>query len=79
MANGHLTTWISFNHRYSRCISWVTWFSFTRPIPSMGALQISLYSWYPLTTLDTVNACTIILVAPPFCSARDDKINDYGF
>ena len=45
-------------------------------IPSMGALQISLYSWYPLTTLDTVNVCTIILVAPPFCSARDDN---YGF
>ena len=28
--------------------------------PSMGALQTSLYSWYPHTTLDTANACTIL-------------------
>ena len=48
-------------------------------IPSLGILQVSLYLWYPLTTLDTVNACTIILIAPPFCSARDDKISDYEF
>ena len=35
-------------------------------VPSMGALQTSLYSWYPLTTLDTVNACTIFVhVVPP--------------
>ena len=41
-------------------------------VPSMGALQTSLYSWYPLTTLNIVNACTI------FCGTHDDKINDHG-
>ena len=41
-------------------------------VPSMGALQTSLYSWYPLTTLNIVNACTI------FRGTRDDEINDCG-
>ena len=31
-------------------------------VPSMGGLQTSLYLWYPLTTLDIVNACTIFVV-----------------
>ena len=36
-------------------------------VPSMGALQTSLYSWYhPLTTLDTINLCTILIVPPVF-------------
>ena len=35
----------------------------------LGAFETSLYSWYPLTTLDTANARTIC----------DDKINDCGF
>ena len=41
-------------------------------VPSMGVVQTSLYSWYPLTTLYIVNACTI------FRGTRDDKINDRG-
>ena len=41
-------------------------------VPSMGALQTSLYSWYPLTTLNIVNVCTI------FRGTRDDEINDCG-
>ena len=41
-------------------------------IPSMGALQTSLYLWYPLTTLNIVNAYTI------FRCTRDDEINDCG-
>ena len=41
-------------------------------VPSMGTLQTSLYSWYPLTTLNIVNACTI------FRGTRNDKINDCG-
>ena len=28
-------------------------------LPSTGVLQIVLYSWYPLTTLDITNTCTI--------------------
>ena len=39
---------------------------------SMGALQMSLYSWYPLTILNIVNACTI------FRGTRDVEINDCG-
>ena len=31
-------------------------------VPSMGALQTFLYSWYPLTTLNIVNTCTIFVV-----------------
>ena len=41
-------------------------------VPSMGALQTSLYSWYPLTTLNTVNSCII------FHGIRDNKINNCG-
>ena len=39
-------------------------------VPSMGVLQMFLYSWYPLTTLYIVNAYTI------FRGTRDDRIND---
>ena len=42
-------------------------------IPSMGALQTSLYSWYPLTILNIVNACTI------FRGTRDDEIKQLWF
>ena len=28
---------------------------------SLGAFQTSLYLWYPLTTLDTANTCTILV------------------
>ena len=36
--------------------------------PSMGALQTSLYSRYPLTTFNIVNVCTI------FRGTRDDRV-----
>ena len=39
---------------------------------SMGVLQTSLYSWYPLTILNIVNTCTI------FRGTHDDRINDRG-
>ena len=41
-------------------------------VPSMEALQTSLYLWYPFTTLNIVNACTI------FRGTRDNEINACG-
>ena len=45
---------------------WATWttgsldFSQESYTLSLGTLQTYIYSWYPLTTLDTANTCTIL-------------------